>query len=129
MKYYIVKKDLQGGEFGMDRCYSASGWGEQAYDWANGDDYEHPEEWLRENYKSDLGLINDIADWWEIRFAELDEEQRVTYEKYMGKFELLSELIWSAELRKDYDLKRNLEQKDFELHEKYWNFIDALKEV
>ena len=129
MKYYIVKDDLQGGEFGMHRVFSAQRWGEQAYDWANSDDYETPNEWLRSHYKTDKSLILDIADWWELKFAELDEEQRATYEKYMGKFELLSELILGAELNKDYDLKCNLEHKRSEIHDKYCDFIETLKEV
>lgn len=129
MKYYAVIQDRQGGEFGMHRVFSAQGWGEQAYDWANGDDYENPNEWLRSHYKTDKSLILDIADWWELTFAELNEEQMLTYEKYEAQLDLLNEMIGSADWNNDNELKDKLTKKRYEVSDKYWEFIETLKEV
>lgn len=38
MKRYRVIEDLQGGDFGMDRDYTANEWLEQAVEWRDADD-------------------------------------------------------------------------------------------
>lgn len=72
-KKYIVIRDYQGGEFGMYRDYTAKEWGEQAFSWAENDDWEQPEECLLENFKSEKELIDFIQDMWEIEIIELDK--------------------------------------------------------
>ena len=78
MKRYIVIRDYQGGSFGMFRAYTAKEWGEQAYEWADSDDSEYPDQWLLENFIkgqytdsnniihnfTEQDLINAIADMW-----------------------------------------------------------------
>jgi len=74
MKKYIVIEDYQGGEFGMYRAYTAEEWGEQAYEWADSDDWENPDECLLENFKTEEELINFISEIWEIEIVELNSE-------------------------------------------------------
>ena len=86
-------------------------------------------EWLRSHYKTDKSLILDIADWWELTFAELNEEQMLTYEKYEAQLDLLGEMIGSADWNNDNELKDKLTKKRYEVSDEYWKFIETLKEV
>ena len=105
MKYYIVTDDLQGGDFGMYRAYTAEEWGEQASEWADSDGSEEYESWKLANYDSEQELIDDIAEFWELRFAQIDEEQKKVYDTLVDK--------WGN-------------VKD---HDGYWKFIDSVRET
>lgn len=109
MKYYIVTDDLQGGCFGMFRAYTAEEWGEQACEWADSDGSEEYESWKLANYDSEQDLIDDIAEFWELRFAQIDEEQKKVYDTLVGK----GKYGYTSEA-KDND--------------GYWNFIDSVRE-
>ena len=74
-------------------------------------------------------MILDIADWWELTFAELNEEQMLTYEKYEAQLDLLGEMIGSADWNNDNELKDKLTKKRYEVSDEYWKFIETLKEV
>lgn len=129
MKYYVVVHDRQGGEFGMDRVYTAKEWGEQAFEWADSDDYEKPSEWLLENHKSEKGLICDIADWWELTFAVVDESQKRIIERYVSQIDLLEGMIMSADFNNDSEYKRKLVAQRNKIKDKYYDFLETLTEV
>ena len=120
MNYYIVTCDRQGGEFGMNRCYTAKQWGEQAFEWADSDDYETPEEWLYDNYAKEEDLIADIADWWELDFAKISEEQKETYEHLLKEIEMLSQKCFDAYDKDDKEtLKTYQKEHDAKVDELY----------
>lgn len=87
MKKYRVIKDLQGGEFGMGRDYTALEWLEQASEWRDSDgswgDYESDGEDTREYFESfwkqvikdgkEQELIDYISDIWQLEFEEVKE--------------------------------------------------------
>lgn len=70
-KMYKCVRDLQGGDFAVGEVLTAEGWGERAYDWANSDGWEHPEECLLENFKTEEELISFIRDMWELDIREV----------------------------------------------------------
>lgn len=111
MNYYIVTDDLQGGWFGMHRAYTAEEWGVQASEWADSDGSEDYESWKLANYDSEQDLIDDIAEFWELRFAQINEEQKAIYD---GLVEYSDKYGYSAEI------------KDAE---GYWKFIDNVREA
>lgn len=88
MKKYRVIKDLQGGEFGMGRDYTAEEWLEQAYEWRESDDswgdcegggLDTPQGFLgywRDVIKDgrEQELIDYIADIWSLEFKEIKGE-------------------------------------------------------
>lgn len=119
MKKYIVIRDYQGGSFGMFRAYTAKGWGEQAYEWADSDDSEYPDQWLFENFTkghytddnnivhnfTEQDLINAIADMWEIELVELDKNNNEVVEFLKGladdsnnRYCYKHEIIWAKKL-------------------------------
>ena len=79
-KKYIVIRDCQGGEFGMYRDFTAKEWGEQAYEWANSDDWENPDECLIDSFKSPEECIAFIVDMWEIDIRELNKDDKEVVE-------------------------------------------------
>ena len=90
MKKYINIKDKQGGEFAMYRCYTAEEWGKQAYEWADSDGWEHPENCLLSSFAKEEDLINFINDMWDIEIVEerKDNEELIKYlkELYLKEF-------------------------------------------
>ena len=89
MNYYVVANDKQGGEFGMGRCYTAEQWGKQAMEWADSDGSEDADHWLLDSgdWENEDELICNIADYWEIVFARLNEEQKKEYENYLKEID------------------------------------------
>lgn len=90
MKKYRVIKDLQGGEFGMGRDYTALEWLEQATEWRDSDDswgdygdgkdgYEDTREYFENFWKQvikdgrEQELIDYISDIWQLEFEEVKE--------------------------------------------------------
>lgn len=77
---YRVVRDLQGGEFGMGRDYTAEEWLEQAVAWRDGDGWGDDE---REEYIKfwrriikdgrEQELIDYIADIWSLEFEKVKE--------------------------------------------------------
>jgi hypothetical protein len=129
VRYFCVIKDRQGGSFGMDRVYTAKEWGEQAYDWADSDDYECPEEWLLENHENEDALITYIADWWELDFAELNEEQKIKYEEYLKDIECKEQKAYAATLTGNL-VDRDLYETELRnIYDAFDCFLDTLKEV
>lgn len=126
MRYWIVTQDLQGGSFGMDRAYTAEGWGEQAFDWADGDGYENPEEWLLENHESEEHLIHDIADWWELRFAEINEEQKQRYETLLEDIDIAGTNCYSAELKHDIEEQKKWKAEYRKLSDELGKFYEEV---
>lgn len=129
MRYFCVIRDRQGGEFGMDRVYTAKEWGEQAYEWADSDEYENAEEFFIDNYENEDALIHDIADWWELDFAELNEEQKIKYEEYQKQTDAINAKISDAYWKNDKELMRELEKERYQITDAYYDFLDTLKEV
>ncbi len=125
MKYYIVTDDLQGGEFGMERAYTAKEWGEQAYEWAYGDGDEDAESWL--SYKSDQELIDGIADVWDLAFAEINEEQKEVYENLLKEIDIAETNFYSAELKHNVDDQKFYQEKAFELRRKLNTFYEEVQ--
>jgi len=126
MKYYIVTRDLQGGEFGMERAYTAKQWGEQAFDWADSDGSEEPEYWLIENHPDEQELINNIADYWELEFKCINEEQKKTYESYLKKLDWKAREYFSLYEKADIEIKQLLDKERINLWNEYDNFIESL---
>lgn len=88
MKKYRVVRDLQGGEFGMGRDYTAKEWLEQMVEWrdsdnswgewGDGEDEDTPESEIKywtEQIKNghEQELINYIAEIWGLEFEEVKE--------------------------------------------------------
>ena len=94
MKKYRVVEDLQGGEFGMGRDYTALEWLEQATEWRDSDDswgdygegidcYDNKHldsrSWFIKFWKKIIAdnreqeLIDYISDIWGLRFEEVKE--------------------------------------------------------
>lgn len=81
MKRYEVVEDLQGGEFGMGRQYTAEEWLEQAIDWLEADDIDGR---VIEDYKAhwtekikagrEQELIEYIAEMWQLDIQEVKKE-------------------------------------------------------
>lgn len=81
MNKYRVVKDLQGGEFGMGRDYTAEEWLEQAVEWRDSDGWEDDE---REEYTKfweqrikdgkEQELIDYIAETWQLEFEKVKGE-------------------------------------------------------
>lgn len=111
MNYYIVTCDRQGGSFGMGRAYTAKQWGELAFQWAGSDDYEHPEEWLIENYANEEDLIADIGEWWELGFAKINEQQKEIYERLLKEIEMLSQKCFDAYDKDDKETLKVYQKK------------------
>lgn len=129
MNYYIVTRDLQGGEFGMNRCYTAREWGEQAFEWADSDGSEEPEYWLLENYKSEQDLIDDIADFWELRFAKLDEKQKQKYGDLLEEIDIAGSNFYSAELRHDTENQKKYQTEYYKLYDELDKFYKEVEGV
>ena len=77
IKYRVVR-DLQGGEFGMGRDYTADEWLEQAREWCWADDDDDTDNYLERMQKnrsewSDEKIIEFISDLWQIEFEEVKE--------------------------------------------------------
>ncbi len=64
-KFYYVKNDLQGGNFGKERIFSIKDWACQAIEWLYMDDSEMEQDWLLEN------TIENIGDYWNLEFEEI----------------------------------------------------------
>lgn len=78
MKKYRVVRDLQGGEFGMGRDYTAKEWIQQARDWCWADDNDELDNILERMDKegeSDNNILDLISDIWQIEFEEVKEEK------------------------------------------------------
>ena len=76
MKRYRVVRDLQGGEFGMDRDYTIKEWLQQARDWCRADDNDELDNVLERMDKegeSDNNILDLISDIWQIEFEEVKE--------------------------------------------------------
>lgn len=94
-KRYRVVADLQGGEFGMGRDYTAEEWLEQAVEWRDSDDswgdygegtdmygetHNDEREWFIKFWKRmikdgrEQELIDYIADIWQLEFKEIKGE-------------------------------------------------------
>ena len=76
MKKYRVIRDLQGGEFGMGRDYTATEWLEQAREWCWADDNDELDNVLERMDKegeSDNNILDLISDIWQIEFEEVKE--------------------------------------------------------
>lgn len=79
MKRYEVVADLRGGEFGMDRQYTAEEWLEQACDWLDADGYDDDREEFRaywgEKIKAgqEQELIDYISEVWFLDIQEVKE--------------------------------------------------------
>ena len=92
MVKYRVIRDLQGGDFGMDRDYTAEEWLEQAVDWRDSDDswgdwgggvdcygnkHYDEREWFIRFWKQmikdgkEKELIDCISEYWQIELAEI----------------------------------------------------------
>ena len=70
-KRYKVVCDNQGGEFGMNRNYTLDQWRKQAIEWCY-----HDENFgmMKEIYEiDDQDLLDDIAEIWDIEFAEMED--------------------------------------------------------
>lgn len=104
MKRYRVVRDLQGGEFGMGRDYTATEWLEQAVSWRDSDDswgdwgdgvdcygnkHKDSRTWFVKFWTrmikdgKEQELIDYIADIWQIEFApvykiEVNGESKAT---------------------------------------------------
>ena len=102
-KKYICVRDFQGGSFGMYRTYTAKEWGEQAYEWADSDNWENPDECLLESFKTEQDLIDFIADMWEIQIEELSKDN----------IEVVEYLLQELKEIKEYDLDFNKYQKEW----------------
>lgn len=107
MKKYIVIKDYQDGEFGMYRDFTAEQWGQQAYEWADSDDWENPDECLLENFETEKELIDFISEMWELEIIELNknDERVIEYLKATandcnGKY-ITTETEWAKEILKE----------------------------
>lgn len=82
MKRYKVIEDLQGGEFGMGREYTAEEWLEQAVEWRDSDGWGDDEReefikfWKRMIKDGrEQELIDYIADIWSLEFEEVKREE------------------------------------------------------
>lgn len=93
MKRYEVVEDLQGGDFGMGRQYTAGEWLGQMVDWRDSDgswgewgdghngykdDRKTAIKWWREHIKTPKGeqdLIDYISEMWQINIQEVKENQ------------------------------------------------------
>lgn len=76
MKKYRVVRDLQGGEFGMDRDYTIKEWIQQARDWCWADDNDELDtvlERMDKEGESDNNILDLISDIWQIEFEEVKE--------------------------------------------------------
>ena len=106
MKKYIVIKDYQGGEFGMYRAYTAEEWGEQAYEWADSDDWENPDKCLLENFETEKELIDFISDMWEIKIVELNKNNKevIDYlENVYDMFQDAEEGYWASKILEELE--------------------------
>ena len=77
MKKYRVVRDLQGGEFGMGRDYTATEWLEQAREWCWADDNDELDNVLERMDKegeNDNNILDLISDIWQIEFEEVKEQ-------------------------------------------------------
>ena len=91
MKRYEVVRDLQGGDFGMGRQYTAKEWLDQAVEWRDADDswndwgdYGDGKPDTRQvfidfwtdliNAGKEQLLIDYISDMWQIEFEEVKGE-------------------------------------------------------
>lgn len=81
-KKYICVHDYQGTDFAIGRTLTAKEWGEQAYEWADGDGWEHPEECLLENHDSEEDCIAFIRDMWELNIVEYKEIKPKWFDDY-----------------------------------------------
>lgn len=88
MKKYIVVRDYQGGEFGMYRDLTAKEWGKKAYEWADNDGWENPNECLIENFKNEKELINFIQEIWGLKIVELDKNNQEVIEYLKTIFDI-----------------------------------------
>ena len=100
MKRYRVVADLQGGEFGMGRDYTAEEWLKQAVEWRDSDDswgdygegtdmygetHNDDREWFIKFWKQRIEdgkeqeLIDYIADIWQLEFKEVKENNMRTH--------------------------------------------------
>lgn len=76
MKKYRVVRDLQGGEFGMGRDYTATEWLEQAREWCWADDNDELDnvlERMDKEEKNDNNILDLISNIWQIEFEEVKE--------------------------------------------------------
>lgn len=71
-KQYICIKDLQGGNFGVDRIQNIEEWKETAMFWAENDGNEELYNDL-DNMKNDL-VIDYIQELWELEIVEIDKK-------------------------------------------------------
>lgn len=97
-KKYRVVRDLQGGEFGMGRDYTAEEWLEQAVDWRDSDDswgdygegvdcygnkHLDSRSWFIKFWKRmikdgrEQELIDYIADIWALEFEKVPEAEEI----------------------------------------------------
>ena len=73
IKRYRVIEDLQGDEFGMYRDFTVEQWREQAIEWATMDDNDDVVDRL--NKLPSEQVLDYIADFWQIVFAEVDDTE------------------------------------------------------
>lgn len=86
MKRYRVIRDLQGGEFGMGRDYTATEWLQQAREWCEADDNTDLDNVLERMQKEgarDEDILELVSDIWQIEFApvhkiEVNGESKAT---------------------------------------------------
>lgn len=80
MKKYRVVRDLQGGEFGMGRDYTATEWLEQAREWCQADDntdLDNELERIQNNGNwSDEEVINFIGEYWQLEFEQIKKGEK-----------------------------------------------------
>ena len=127
MKYYIVTADLQGGEFGMERAYTAKDWAKQAYTWACSDGDEDAEHWKIENFKNEQELIDSIGDVWDLAFAEISAEQKEVYENLLKELDIAGTNFYSAELKHNVEDQKFYKKQAFELRQKLDNFYEGVQ--
>lgn len=104
IKRYRVVEDLQGGDFGMNRDYTVEQWRAQAITWAKMDESDGIVDEL--STLPPEKVIDYIADFWQLEFAEIKEtasKQKEDFGYNIVRLEKLNATIYIDKWRENAD--------------------------